>query len=84
VENGTVTTSNSDKRPLNGTVIVRGVPPNPSHPAYKSTGNSCMQVFANASGNIELGGSVSPGTLERGNAAGTYTLKLASWRELYQ
>ena len=84
VENGTVSTSNSDKRPLKGTVIVRGVPSDPNKPAYESTGNSCMQVFVNASGDIKVAGSVSPGTLERGNAAGTYVLKLASWRELYQ
>jgi hypothetical protein len=84
VENGTVKTSNSNKRPLKGVVIVRGVPPDPSHPAYESTGNSCMQVFVNASGDIKLAGSVTPGTLERGNAAGTFGLNLSSWRELYQ
>ena len=43
-----------------------------------------MQVFVNTSGDIKLAGNVSPGTQERGNAAGTYGLKLASWRELYQ
>jgi Tfp pilus assembly protein PilX len=84
VENGTVDTSNSNKAPLKGTVIIRGVPSDPSHPAYSDTGGACMQVFVNASGDIKLAGNVSPGTLERGNAAGTYSLKLASWRELYQ
>ncbi len=84
VENGTVSTSNSNKAPLKGTVIIRGVPSDPSHPAYSDTGGACMQVFVNASGDIKLAGNVTPGTLERGNAAGTYSLKLASWRELYQ
>jgi hypothetical protein len=83
VENGTVKTSNSNKRPLKGVIIVRGVPPDPSHPAYESTGNSCMQVFANASGDIKLAGSVTPGTYERGNVAGTFGLRLWSWRECY-
>jgi Tfp pilus assembly protein PilX len=84
VENGTVNTSNSNKAPLKGTVIIRGVPSDPSHPAYSDTGGACMQVFVNSSGDIKLAGNVSPGTLERGNAAGTYSLKLASWRELYE
>ena len=64
--------------------IFRGVPSDPSHPAYDDTGGGCMEVSANASGDIKLAGNVSPGTLERRNAAGTYFLKLASWRELYQ
>jgi Tfp pilus assembly protein PilX len=84
VENGTVDTSNSNKVPLKGTIIIRGVPSDPTKPAYSDTGGACMQVFVNASGDIKLAGNVSPGTLERGNAAGTYSLKLASWRELYQ
>lgn len=84
VENGTVNISNNNKAPLKGTIIIRGVPSDPNKPAYDNTGSGCMQVFVNASGDIKIAGNVSPGTLERGNAAGTYSLKLASWRELYQ
>jgi len=70
--------------PMPKASIFRGVPSDPSHPAYDDTGGGCMEVSANASGDIKLAGNVSPGTLERRNAAGTYFLKLASWRELYQ
>jgi hypothetical protein len=50
---------------------------------YSDTGNTCMESFVMAKGDITIGGNVSPATQERGNSPGSYGLNLWSWRERY-
>ena len=81
VENGTFTTS-QNKLPLRGVVIIRHL--GPGNEVYTDTGgNSCMESFVNASGDIKIAGSVKPATQERGNRPGFYGMRLWSWRECY-
>jgi hypothetical protein len=80
LENGTFTTQ-PNKVPLRGVIIIRGA--GPGTEVYSDTGNTCMQAFINASGDIKIAGSVTPATEERGNRPGFYTMNLWSWRELY-
>ena len=81
VENGTFTTS-QNKLPLRGVIIVRHL--GPGNEVYTDTGGqSCMESFVNASGDIKIAGSVRPATQERGNRPGFYGMRLWSWRECY-
>lgn len=81
IENGTFTTS-PNKTPLRGSVVIKSG--GPGQEVYKDAGNTCMQSFAVATGDITISGNVSPATQERGNSPGSYGIALRSWRELYQ
>jgi Tfp pilus assembly protein PilX len=80
VENGIFTTQ-PNRTPLRGAVVIKSA----SSPTdvYTDTGTTCMQSFAIATGDIVIGGNVSPATEERGNSPGTYGIQLWSWRECY-
>lgn len=49
------------------------------------TGNTCLDGFVNASGEIKIAGTVRPSTsTEANNRPGFYGVKTWTWRELYQ
>jgi hypothetical protein len=81
VENGTFTTQPS-KAPLRGAIIISGA--GPGTLVYDDTGNTDMQSFVIASGDMKISGNVGAFTQERGNRPGFYGLNLWIWRELYQ
>ena len=81
IENGTFTTQ-PNQRPLRGAIVINSGAPGTQ--VYSDTGNTCMESFVMAKGDITIGGNVSPATQERGNSPGSYGLNLWSWRELYQ
>jgi hypothetical protein len=81
VETGQFTTF-PNRTPLRGLVVVSGTGiPNP---VYDDSGNTCMEAFITASGDIKISGKGGSGTQERGSIPSNYGLKLVSWRELYQ
>lgn len=81
IDNGKFTTS-PNRTPLRGSVVISSAGPGTG--VYSDTGATCMQSFAIATGDITIGGAVSPSTQERGNSPASYSLNLVSWRELYQ
>lgn len=81
IDNGKFATS-PNSTPLRGSIVINSA--GPGTEVYTDGGNSCMQSFAIATGDIKINGNVSPATQERGNAAGTYGINLVSWRELYK
>jgi hypothetical protein len=81
VENGTFDTA-PNKTPLRGMVVISGA--GPGTRVYNDSGNTCMQAFIAASGDIKIAGNVGAATQERGSVPSSYGLKLVSWRELYQ
>ena len=80
VENGRFTTS-PNRTPLRGSVVIKSA--GPGTEVYSDSGNTCMQSYAVATGDIVISGNVSPATQERGNSPGSYGMKLWSWRECY-
>ena len=87
VENGNFRTQ-SQTLPLRGTVVVKGSAPGVGTSgtglfSYQDTGNACMQSFAHASGDIDIGGNPGAFTEERGNRPGFFGVRLWGWRECY-
>jgi hypothetical protein len=80
VENGTFDTS-PNATPLRGAVVIKSAP-SPTD-VYTDTGNTCMESYAVATGDIVIGGSIEAATQERGNSPGSYGMRLWSWRECY-
>ncbi len=80
IENGRFTTS-PNRTPLRGSVVIKSA--GPGTEVYSDSGNTCMQSYAVATGDIVISGNVSPATQERGNSPGSYGMKLWSWRECY-
>ena len=81
VVEGGIFTTQPNRTPLRGAVVITSAP-SPTD-VYTDSGNTCMQSFAIASGDIVIGGNVSPATQERGNSPGSYGINLWSWRECY-
>lgn len=87
---GTLVITNGDFKmgqhttPLQGTVIVRGGLYQDGD-SDDAGGNTCLDGFVNASGNITIRGSVQPLASEEAlYRPGFYGVELWSWRELYQ
>ncbi len=80
IENGRFTTS-PNRTPLRGSVVIKSA--GPGTEVYSDSGNTCMQSYAVATGDIVISGNVSPATQERGNSPGSYGMRLWSWRECY-
>lgn len=81
VENGNFDT-HPNKALFSGAVIVRG---GTVSGTYTDTGNTCMEGFVNASGEIKINGNPTAGTNpDLSNTIGFYEVRLWSWRELYQ
>ncbi len=81
VENGGFTTS-PNQALFSGTIIVRGGVV--SDGAYSDSGNTCIEGFANASGEIKVSGSTNPSsTPNLANTLGFYGVRLWSYRECY-
>jgi hypothetical protein len=82
VENGNFTTQ-PNKALFRGVVIVRGG--EVADGTSEDTGRTCLQGFVNAEGNITIAGNVTPmGLSEADKHPGFYSVRLWSWRELYQ
>lgn len=81
IDNGKFVTS-PNSTPLRGAIVINGA--GAGTEVYTDQGNTCMQAFAVATGDIRIGGNVSPATQERGNSPGSYSINLWSWRELYE
>ena len=87
VQNGNFKTG-QNKLPLRGTVVVKGSAPNVGTNgtglfSYEDTGGACMESFAHASGDMDIGGNPGAVTQERGNRPGFFGIRLWSWRECY-
>lgn len=80
IENGKFTTS-PQRTPLRGSVVIKSA--GPGTKVYSDEGETCMQSYAVATGDIVISGNVSPATQERGNSPGSYGMRLWSWRECY-
>jgi hypothetical protein len=80
VENGIFTTS-PNATPLRGSIVIKSAP-SPTD-VYTDEGNTCMQSYAVATGDIQIKGNVDAATQERGNSPGSYGMRLWSWRECY-
>ena len=82
VENGNFTTQHNTAR-LEGAVIIRGGWLEDGE--SESTGNLCLDEFANAEGEIKIRGSVNTGaTPDMSNSPGFYSMRTYCWRELYE
>lgn len=83
VRNGNFAFNNASD-PFTGIVIVIGN--GTSTGTYTSTGDNQLNGYVSASGNMTIGGNVSPTlTLDQLSNLNTYfDIKLWSWRELYQ
>ena len=82
VENGNFSTQPNTAR-FEGAVIIRGGRLEDGD--FESTGNLCLDGFANAEGDIKVRGSVNTGaTPDMFNSPGLYCMRMYSWRELYE
>jgi hypothetical protein len=82
VENGNFTTQHNTAR-LEGAVIIRGGWLEDGE--FESTGNLCLDEFANAEGEIKIRGSVNTGaTPDMSNSPGFYSMRTYCWGELYE
>lgn len=82
VENGNFTTQ-PNRALFRGVVVIRGG--EAADGTSADTGNTCLEGFVNAEGNIKIAGSVTPMSLpESAKRPGWYGARLWSWRELYQ
>ncbi len=68
IQNGRFTTS-PNRTPLRGSVVISSA--GPGTEVYSDEGNTCMQSYAVATGDIVISGNVSPATQERGNSPGS-------------
>ena len=81
VENGNFTTQPGKAR-FEGAVIIRGGQLTDGD--FVSTGNVCLDGFANAEDEIKINGNVNTGaTPDVTNSPGFYGVRLWSWRECY-
>lgn len=82
VENGNFTTQ-PNKALFSGAIIVRGGVIEDGE--YSDSGNTCLEGFANANGEITISGSANPSfSPDLSSSPGFYKVRLWSWRELYQ
>ncbi len=81
-------TTQPNRARFKGVVIVREgefVPSNADDGTSSDSGNTCLEGFVNASGNITIAGSVTPSSsADLANRPGFYGVRQWSWRELYQ
>lgn len=82
VENGNFTTQPNKARFV-GAVVIRGG--DATDGTSDDTGRSCLEGFINAQGAVKIAGNVTPMSTEAaGKRPGWYSVRLWSWRELYQ
>ena len=80
MENGSFATQPNTAR-LEGAVIIRGAWLEDGE--FESTGNLCLDEFANAEGEIKIRGSVNTGaTPDVSNSPGFHCMRTYSWRDL--
>ncbi len=88
VVDGAAFTTQPNKARFRGIVIVRGgeyVPGTADDGTSTDSGNTCLEGFVNATGNITIAGSVSPSSLADLSSRPALTgVRQWSWRELYQ